>query len=336
MRILITIFLFIFTSLSIYINYNMVISSQYSGFLLKDYNDNKLKLPFEVVVDINDNFPTISTTTLPIKSLKARYYEANDSINKAIDLYKEAIQDNPFIKHPEAQLAKLYFNEKLYDSSYVYALNSFTALPNNNVHRDIYFKNLVQRKDTIGLRNAFNIINKYDNPNHWIDYAISRYNIAGPSDKESINVLEELLEKFPIFADDPKYTSLLSIIKIGDSNISASVMMNQAGMNFYNEKLYEAAIDHFEFAINYDPNDYIFYQNLAMANNMQSNYEEAIINFDKVIYEFKPGDGMAEYLKGLLLVKLDSIKEGCKYLKTASIMKFSGESSEVVYKRFCN
>ena len=133
MKKLISILFVIFTSLSIYINYNMVISSQYSGFLLRDYNENSLKLPFDVVVDIKDNFPTISPATLPIKSLKARYYEANDSIKKAISLYKEAIQDNPFIKQPEAELAKLYFNEKLYDSSYTFALKSFKALPNNNV-----------------------------------------------------------------------------------------------------------------------------------------------------------------------------------------------------------
>ena len=336
MRTLITIFFLIFSSLSIYVNYNMLISSHYSGFLLNDFNENNFKLPFEVVAGINDKFPNISGTTLPIKSLKARYYQENDSIEKAINLYKEAIQDNPFIKHPEFELAKLYFNEKLYDSSYNYALNSFKALPNNNGHRDIYFKNLVQRKDTMELRSAFNILQSYNNPNHWIDYSISRYNIVGPNDKESISVMEELLEKFPIYINDPKYKSLLSILKIGDNNIAASVRMNQAGMNFYNEQLYEAAIDHFEFAINYDPSDYIFYENLAMANNMHGNYKEAIINFDKVIYEFKPGNGKAEYLKGLLLIKLDSLDQACEYLKIASNIGFSGESSDIVYRRFCN
>tara|TARA_B100001093_G_scaffold249770_1_gene239174 strand:- start:5557 stop:6567 length:1011 start_codon:yes stop_codon:yes gene_type:complete len=336
MKKLITIFLFLIVSMTIYVNYNMVISSHYSGFLLNDYNSNNLRLPFEVVVDIKDNLPNISTTTIPIKSLKARYYQANDSIEKAIDLYREAIQDNPFIKQPEAELAKLYFNEKLYDSSYYYASNAFRALPNNNVHRDIYFKNLVQKKDTMELRSAFNILQTYNNANHWIDYAVSRYNIVGSNDKESVSVMEELLEKYPIYINDPKYESLLSILKVGNGNIGASVRMNQAGMNFYNEQLYGAAIDHFEFAINYDPNDYIFYENLAMAHNMQTNYKDAITNFDKVIYEFRPGNGKAEYLKGLMLIKLDSLVKGCNYLKKASDLRFAEESSKIVYKRFCD
>ena len=336
MKKLITIFLFVIVSMTIYVNYTMVISSHYSAFLLNDYNTNNFKLPFEVVVDIKDNFPNLSTTTIPIKSLKARYYQENDSIEKAIDLYREAMQENPFLKQPEAELAKLYFNEKLYDSSYYYASISFRAIPNNNVHRDIYFKNLVQKKDTMELRNAFNILRTYPYQDHWIDYAVSRYNIVGPNDKESLSAMEELLEKFPRYINDPKYKSLLSILKVGDGNVSASVNMNQAGMNFYNEQLYEAAIDHFEFAINYDPNDYIFYENLAMANNMQGNYEEAIINFDKVIYEFKPGNGKAEYLKGLMLIKLDSLVKGCNYLKIASDLRFSGESSKIIHKRFCD
>ena len=33
-----------------------------------------------------------------------------------------------------------------------------------------------------------NLAVKYDNPNHWIDYAISRYNLVGPNDKETIYV----------------------------------------------------------------------------------------------------------------------------------------------------
>lgn len=336
MRKLITIFLVVIVSTTIYVNYNMVISSHYSGFLLNDYNTNSLRLPFKVVVDIKDDFPNLSTTTIPIKSLKARYYQENDSIKKAIDLYHLAMKENPFIRQPEAELAKLYFKEELYDSSYYYALKSFKALPNNNVHRDIYFKNLVYRKDTIALKNAFKNLQQYDNSSHWIDYIISRFNIIGPNDKETISLMEEFLDEYPVYKDDPRYNSLFNILNIGQRNISASVNMNQAGMNFYNEKNYTAAIDHFEFAINYDNSDYIFYLNLAMAHNMQTNYKDAITNFDKVIYDFKQGNGRAEYLKGLMLIKLDSLVKGCKYLKTASDLKFQGESSKIVYERFCN
>ena len=59
---------------SIVVNYKMLISSHYSGFLLNDFNLNDYKMPFEVVEPLNDNFPSLTGTTIPIKSLKARYY----------------------------------------------------------------------------------------------------------------------------------------------------------------------------------------------------------------------------------------------------------------------
>ena len=321
---------------TVFINYKMLMSSHYAGFLINDYNNNRYKLPFEVVISINDNFPTLSGTTIPIKSLKARYYQQNDSVNKAIELYHLAMKENPYLKQPEAELAKLYFDLEEYDSSYYYAVNSFKSLPNNNMHRDIYFKNLVKRKDTLELRNAFNQIKHYNNPNHWVDYATSRFNIVGPNDGESLSIMKDFIDVYPIYKDEKKFTILLNMLKIGQTNISISININDAGNNFYNEKNYTAAIEHYEAAIEYDDSDYIFYENAGMANNMQGNYEKATMYFDKVIYEFKPGNGRSEYLKGLMLIKQDSLVPGCDYLKKAALMKFSGDASMNIYNRFCN
>ena len=322
---------------TIFLNYKVLISSQYGGFMISDYNSNNFLLPFEVVINVDDKFPTLSNTTIPIKSLKARYYQQNDSIKKAIELYHLSMKENPYLKQPEAELAKLYFDLEVYDSSYYYALNSFKSLPNNNVHRDIYFRNLVNRNDTIELRSAFNQLRNYNDPNHWIDYAISRYNIVGPGDDESLSIMKnEFIDLYPIYKDDQKYKTLLTMLQIGEANISTSVIFSEAGYNFFNEQNYTAAIDHYEMAIKYDDSDYTFYENAGMAHNMQGNHEKASKYFDKVIYEFKPGNGKAEYLKGLMMIKLDSISLGCNYLQKAALMKFSGESSMDVYNRFCN
>lgn len=321
---------------SIVVNYKMLISSHYSGFLLNDFNLNDYKMPFEVVEPLNDNFPSLTGTTIPIKSLKARYYIQKDSTDKAIELYHKAIKENPYIKHPEGQLANIYYDKEMHDSSYYYAENAFKAIPDNNIHRDIYFKNLVRLKDTVKLRESFKILKDRNSPDHWIDYLVSRFNIVGANDSENINLLDEFIDYFPSYSDDKRYISLKSLLTIGESNITASVFMNQAGNNFYNEQNYTAAIDHYQFAINYDPTDYVFYENLAMAYNMQGNYLEADKFFNKVINEFKPGNGRSEYLKGLMYVKLDSIAKGCEYLKKAADLNFSGNASETVYIRFCN
>ena len=89
------------------------------------------------------------------------------------------------------------------------------------------------------LKNAFKNLQQYDdNSSHWIDYIVSRFNIIGPNDQETISLMEEFLVEYPLYKDDIRYTTLYNILTVGQGNISASVNMNQAGMNFYNEKNY--------------------------------------------------------------------------------------------------
>ena len=70
-----------------------------------------------------------------------------------------------------------------------------------------------------------------------IDYLVSRFNI-GANDSENITLLDEFVDYFPSYSDDKRYISLKSLLTIGESNITASVFMNQAGNNFYNEQNY--------------------------------------------------------------------------------------------------
>ena len=103
----------------------------------------------------------------------------------------------------------------MHDSSYYYAENAFKAIPDNNIHRDIYFKNLVRLKDTVKLRESFKILKDRNSPDHWIDYLVSRFNIVGANDSENITLLDEFVDYFPSYSDDKRYISLKSLLTIG-------------------------------------------------------------------------------------------------------------------------
>ena len=131
--------------------------------------------------------------------LVGRYYRNIDSINIAKKLFLDAIKDNPYIKSPQAQLAYLYYDIEKLDSAYYYAKDAFNSIPNNNVHRDIFFKTLVKRKDTTELKNSFKLLKELDfyTPDHWLGYMDSRYQIVGPQDKELLNLIPEFENQFP-------------------------------------------------------------------------------------------------------------------------------------------
>ena len=53
-------------------------------YLLYDFNNDEYNLPYEVYAEkLDDNYPNISLTTIPIKVLKARYYIELDSFETA-------------------------------------------------------------------------------------------------------------------------------------------------------------------------------------------------------------------------------------------------------------
>ena len=64
-------------------------------------------------------------------------------------------------------------------------------------------------------------------------------------------------------------------------------------------------------------------------------YEKAKVYFEKVINQFRPNNGKAEFYYGIMLIKLDNTKDGCNNLKKAIDLKFSGQGSIDVYNNFC-
>jgi tetratricopeptide (TPR) repeat protein len=300
-----------------------------------DYNNASFYYPLDLVMDIDNEFPNITLTTLPIKFLQARYYEEIDSFDIAKKMYLESMNVNPYLTAPEAELAGLYFKEKKYDSAYYYSKIAFDNIPNSNVNRHAYFEILTHNKDTIELSNAFTKLKEYDNESHWIEYMMNRFDIVGPNDEHILETLKEYKTKFNIENDNP--TKILeSIFKVGTKNLVISVSLSLKADSLFQEKKYIESATLYEYAIDVDKNDYTFYENAALAYNLAGDYEKAKLYFDKVINEFKPMNGKSEFYKGIMMIKLDDLKSGCMLLSQAVNLKYSGMGSLEVYNNFCN
>ena len=110
----------LFLILLVYINIRWYQSSYLQTFLLYDYNNNKYLVPYEEYMTLNDKFPNLTHTALPIKYMKARYLLELDSIETAKKLLYESMEVNPYIMANHEMLAKIYIKEQNYDSAYKY------------------------------------------------------------------------------------------------------------------------------------------------------------------------------------------------------------------------
>lgn len=331
---------FLFTAILLgvcFSNYKVFESSEFQSNIMYDYNNGSFIVPLEYIKSNKGNYPNVTITALPIKYLQARYYEEIDSIEKALKLYRESMSDkiNPYLKASEAEIADLFYTQKKYDSAYYYAKKAFDVLPNANIHRTIYFKILGQRKDTTELKKAFNRIKQYPNTSHWLNYMYERYDIVGAGDKDILSLIKEYRQKFSL-QNDPPTDVFEKVMLQGGTKVVESVNVSLNAEKLFEEKRYEEAADLFVLAAQIEETEYTFYENAAISYNLAGNYEDATFYFDKVIYELKPRNGKAEFYKGIMLIKLDSLQKGCEYLRSAVEYKYSGRGSLDVYNNYCN
>jgi len=336
MRVFKILFISITLILILYINYKSFISSQIQPFLIADLNEGMHRYSLSDAIKADLNFPSLSGPTQPIKMLVGRYYRNEDSIDTAKKLFLDAIKDNPYIKSPQAQLAYLYLDIEEFDSAYYYAKDAFNGIPNNNVHRDIFFKTLVQRKDTLELKESFELLLELspNNSSHWLGYLDSRYQIVGPQDPEILELIPRFENQFPDF--DKRVVDGIKVIANSElQDLSFGASFAELGDNLFEEGDYLMAAQHYEIAISYAEYEYAFYENAAISYYLGERYDKAANYFTKVIDEFEINDGKSEFYLGILLIELDSINKGCDYLLKSSKLGFA-DGSTVAYNNFCN
>ena len=65
--------------------------------LLRDFNSNNFSVPLNEIDHFTPELPNITVTTIPMKSIKARYYFNAKKYDKAISLLNEGIPANPYL-----------------------------------------------------------------------------------------------------------------------------------------------------------------------------------------------------------------------------------------------
>lgn len=323
-------FLFLFSFISAYSSYKNFISLQDQLLLTRDYDGSTNILSTKNMHLVQEKFPNLTATVLPITDVKARYYIKEKKYPEAIDKIMSTKSYNPYIGYRESLLFQAYTGLKMNDSAYKYIKIAFHKLPNNELHSTQYFNLLRQRRDSTELIEAFKLAT-IKTPLLWKSYLNSISEIIGPGDKKLVSIIDSLIKVYP---NDIGFSEMSKFIKIGKKNFASSILLGNKADEYFKINEFEKAINLYEQAIDKDPDEYAYYENLGFSYHKLGDFKNAKKYLKRVIKSQKSKTGKSEFYMGVILLQEDRDKEACKYLIRSRNYNYAG--AKQVIALYCN
>lgn len=325
-----------------YVTYLTYTSMKAQMILMRESNTDA-KEPTEVVASMLPKIPNISVTTLPIESMKARYYYRDKRYDEALALLDKGVKANPYIYYSEFLKAALYFSTDKMDSAYKYGKMSFYNWPRASNYYRNYIAILGKQKDTAEIKNAFNTYVKYRNePFAWNTFLMGMLQSKGRGDQRLLTLADSALKQFPGDTNIvQRRREIIGTMQAGGNSSIGSPNAAQESNNFYLEgsklfaqKSYAAAAQKFIRAANLNPTNYAFFENAGLCYFANNQFDKAIVYFDKAINLGTSTTGKSEYFKAVCLVNLGKKSEGCALANVAKEKNYPDANTFI--KSNCN
>ena len=315
---------------SIYVNNKVYKSLKGQMFLLQDFNSNQFNVPLNQVDYIVPDIPNITVTTIPINSVKARYYVNAKKYDKALALLEKGTKANPYLYYSEILKSQIFQEKGQLDSAKVYAKKAFFGLPNNDLHATQYINLINLTRDRTALEEVFALLTTKNKVANWKNYLIIASGLYPPRDKALMEKAKLATELFP---NDPDILGLYRQIAVGQAGVNLASAYSAKGLEYFNAQDYSNAAIEFEKAIEANPLDYAHFENAATANYLIGNLEKAEEQIDVVINDLNPLNGKCEYIKALIYIKMGDPIGACPLLTTSRDSGFS--QAEATFNQYC-
>ena len=325
---LIVIVLMIFSSKITHTTYQ---SLKGQMFLLRDFNSSKYSVAMNKIDNITPDLPNITVTTIPMKSIKARYYFNAKKYDKAIKLLNEGIPANPYLFFSENLKAQIFLKQNKIDSAFVNARKAFYGLPKNALHASTYAQAISLKRDLNSAKKVFEVLSDKSGEVIWKNFLIVLSQMVQSGEKDFIKYASQA---FKIYPNDKELFSLKKLAVIGQANINRAQVFSNEGLAYFNNKLYVEAGIEFENAANIDSLEYAHFENAASAYFMAGDYGKSIQYSDKVIYEFQPKTGKSEYINALSHLNIGGQKRACELLLQSA--NYGYAQAQSTYDQRCN
>ena len=229
--------------------------------------------------DISHDFPNLTETAMPIKSMKARYYYLQGNKEEAYQMIEEGAKDNPQIYFSENLKAQFLFQEGKIDSAYVYAKKAFEGLPNNMPHYDMYMKTLVAKRDLTALDQTFEQMVSLAG-NQKIIWTIYIRSLAQTRSLGDPFAMQKGAEAYKLYPTDETIFALYRMLTYGQQRMVEAENFNTQATAAYNNKEYSKAGVLFQQAFEKDPLQHTYSLNAGLSFYEARELEKSIQYFD--------------------------------------------------------
>ncbi len=315
---------------SLYVSNSVYKSLKGQMFLLQDFNSNSYNLPLNQVDNVVPDIPNITVTTIPINSVKARYYLNAKKYDKALALVEKGTSANPYLFYSELLKSQIYQAKGDLDSAKFFARKAFFGLPNNALHASNYINLINQTRDADALEEAFEMFTAKNDFNNWKNYLIVANAILPPSDSLLISRAKHAITIFP---GNAEIQGLARLIELGQQKINQASSFSNAGLQFFNAGDYKNAAIQFSKALENNPYEYSYYENAATSNYLIGNFDEALVQIDQVINTMNPNNGKCEYIKAIIFIRMGDDLGACPFIEIAVQKGYA--QAEASFNQYC-
>ena len=284
------------------------------------------KMPLEEVKDAFPSIPNLSTSTLPIPALVARYYFRDKQYDEALKLLKESDEVNPYLHYNDFIRTAVYASKQNYDSVFYFAHKAFYNWP----RATSYYKNMMfaaaKKKDTLEIQKAFDLYKKYrPSGEAWNQYLLAMYEVKGGADPRLVNLLDSAIKTYP--QDSAIFVNTVNIYaRSGSIGLKNNVIADFAaqGAIAFQKGQYEKAGGLYLKATAIDPANYTHWENAGICNYTAKQFSKAIECFQRASQFATATSGKSEFFMAMSYIALGKKEQACPVLQQAKRKNYPG------------
>ena len=280
----------------------------------------------------NFDFPNLSLTSIPVKSIAAKYYFLGGQFNKALEYLQESDKVNPYLMFSESIRSEIYQYLDVKDSLIYYAEKAFTGIPDNDKHFFILAKAYAQNGRFDEVDSIFKIVEKRKNPRilniYFSTLLTNESKISDYAKEIAINAYRD----FPA-AEFPEIELTSKYVFLGRERIDKAIDKDFLAQKAFRDQNYAEAAKLYSEALELNPTDYSLFENTGVSYYMNSEYDKSLEYLNIVIDSMNPGTGKAEFIAASIYIKKNDISKICQFANLAAKMDYPG--SYGIISQFC-
>ena len=315
---------------SIFVSVKVYYSLKNQMILLNDFNTNSYSAKIQELEAMDMSIPNVTVTTIPMKSLKARYYLNIKQYDKALQNLESTNKTNPYLFFTDYLKSKVFEKIGNIDSAYHYSKNAFFGLPNNTLHSANFVKLAMQKKDLASVERAADQLIDTQSSLSWQNIITAFIDLAGPGNQKLMELTNRSVKLFP---KNYNFLLLRKLAHTNPSKIQKGIELAREALKYFSEKNFKKASELYLLASEVDPFEFSYYENAATCFYQLKEYGNSMLYSSKVIYGLNPGTGKSEYIHGISKISTGDLNGGCEFISLAIGLKYKEAFS--IQEQFC-